>query len=116
MNHPNRTYVAIIASCGVFAAYASGGTGEYKLPWTGRGEVLAYRSCGCADSCWVAEVRNIKSGAVKAKLRCDCEKLHFRVQTRGPEQLYAESCSVINEATDKPKAIREEMDRLLSRR
>lgn len=34
--------------------------GSYKLNWDVPGEELIYRSCGCADACWVAEVRSVR--------------------------------------------------------
>jgi len=49
----------------------------YKLNWDVPSEELIYRSCGCADACWVAEVRSVRKMTVKATLRCDCEKLYF---------------------------------------
>lgn len=91
------------------AARASGGTGEYDLDWPVRGERLAYHSCGCADDCWVAELR--RGRAVRARLRCDCEKLYFW-RPGGGEQLVGEECSATNHA-DKPSAIRQHLQRLL---
>lgn len=57
---------------------ASSGNPIDKLDWQVPGEELIYRSCGCADSYWVAEVRSTKRPRiVKATLSCDCEKLLF---------------------------------------
>jgi hypothetical protein len=94
----------------VSAAQASGGSGEYDLDWPVRGERLAYHSCGCADDCWVAELR--RGRAVRARLRCDCEKLHFWRPGGGGEQLVGADCSATNHA-DKPTAIRQHLQRLL---
>lgn len=98
------------------AALASGGTGEYPLDWRGRGEVLAYHSCGCADGCWEAEVRPARGRKVLARLRCDCEKLYFYRPGHGPERVVAASCDAINEHDGKAELIRREMERLLRRR
>jgi hypothetical protein len=94
------------------SALASGGTGEYELAWPVRGEILAYHSCGCADSCWVAEVRTARTNAVKSRLRCDCEKLYFS-PGEADERIVAESCNSINDAANKPDAIRRDMAHLL---
>ncbi|MYM66044.1 hypothetical protein GTP45_04220 [Pseudoduganella sp. FT55W] len=68
----------------------------YKLNWNVAGEELVYRSCGCADSCWVAEVRRIKQKqSIKATLRCDCEKLYFS-EAKGVEKMVAEDCDAFN--------------------
>jgi len=96
-------------------ACAAGGTGAYTLPWRGKGEILRYHSCGCADACWVAEVRVAKTGAVKARLRCDCEKLYAVYPWPGKERLYAESCGVVGDGADKPRAISQELEKLLQR-
>lgn len=96
----------------VFEARASGGTGEYDLDWSRRGERLAYHSCGCADACWVAEVRNRQSRAVRGRLRCDCEKLYFWQPGHGGERVVAESCDETNNP-DKPNAIRKHLEHLL---
>lgn len=96
----------------VFQAQASGGTGEYDLDWSRRGERLAYHSCGCADDCWVAEVRGRRSRAVRGRLRCDCEKLYFWQPGRGGERVVAESCDETNNL-DKPNAIRQHLEHLL---
>ena len=53
--------------------------GESKMPWNRKNEVLMYHSCGCADACWVAEVRNKRTGSVKIRLRSNCEKIFQRV-------------------------------------
>ena len=95
--------------------HAAGGTGSYTLPWSTHGEVLEYRSCGCGDSCWVAELRDARTKALKARLRCDCERLHATVGPRGKERAQAASCPVGGDGIDKPQAIGEAMQRLLRR-
>ncbi|MDD5365900.1 MAG: hypothetical protein PHR30_11210 [Gallionellaceae bacterium] len=93
--------------------HASGGTGEYELDWPARGEILVYHSCGCADSCWVAEVRSVRPKTVRSRLRCDCEKLYFSHPGRSRERIVSDSCRGINESKNKPDAIRRNMERLL---
>ena len=75
------------------AVQAAGQHHKYNLDWPRAGEVLTYRSCGCADSCWTAELR--KGKKLKARLRCDCEKLYFTKEL-GPEQKIADSCDEFN--------------------
>lgn len=40
-----------------------------------KGETATYISCGCADTCWIAEIKYNKTSQVKAKLRCNSEKV-----------------------------------------
>ena len=108
---------AIVLSC-----HAVGGTGEYPLPSPTAGEVLVYRSCGCGDACWVAEVRDARKRTVKARLRCDCEQLHASVAPGLKEALHAERCDAIyaegddTDKADKPTAIARALRQLLGRR
>jgi hypothetical protein len=51
-----------------------------------------YRSCGCADSCWVAEVRARRSRVVKATLKCDCERLSYAKGPGAKEQVLEQAC------------------------
>lgn len=95
------------------ALWAAGGT--YPLDWGRPGEVLEYRSCGCADSCWVAQVKNRRTRQTLATLRCDCERLFSRVGARGPEVPRAASCAAFEGVADKPGAIRQALEELLGR-
>jgi len=93
--------------------HAIAGTGEYNLDWRVDGEVLAYHTCGCADACWIAEVRHTTTNAIQSRLRCDCEKLYFSHPGLSNENIVSESCSSINENADKPDAIRQTIEYLL---
>lgn len=84
----------------------------YKLDWDVPGEELVYRPCGCADLCWVAEVRSVKNMSVKATLRCDCEKLHFG-EPNGSESVVARSCDDFN-GDGKTELIRERVRELMT--
>jgi len=75
------------------AAKAAAQHSTFELDWNRKGEVLTYRSCGCADSCWIAELR--KGKKLKARLRCDCEKLYFAKEL-GREQIVADNCDAFN--------------------
>jgi hypothetical protein len=75
------------------AVQAAGQHPKYNLDWPRAGEVLSYQSCGCADSCWTAELKQGKQ--LKARLRCDCEKLYF-TKEGGQEQKVADSCDEFN--------------------
>ncbi len=94
---------------------AAGGTGPYPLDWGRAGETLEYRSCGCGDHCWVAQAKRVSSRKTLATLRCDCERLFARVGTSGPEVERSASCSAINDADRKPRAIREALEQMLGR-
>lgn len=88
-----------------------------KLEWGNSTEVLEYRSCGCADSCWVAEIKSKKTRRLMARLRCDCEKSYFSIGSSKiggrSERIYENNCSRF-ENDDKFKAINESMKQLLT--
>ncbi|KRB83256.1 hypothetical protein ASE26_12295 [Duganella sp. Root198D2] len=90
------------------AVQAAGQHRQYNLDWPRAGEVLTYQSCGCADSCWTAELR--KGKKLKARLRCDCEKLYF-AKERGREEQVADNCDAFN-AVDKMDQITQRMKEL----
>lgn len=81
-----------------------------KLSWPNQKETLEYHTCGCADGCWVAELRKIDTRELKAKLSCDCEKLYLAKGTHHA-QLYADSCSAF-EIDEKFKEITKEMHKI----
>ena len=89
-------------------AIAAGQHSKFELDWNRKGEVLTYQSCGCADSCWVAELR--KGKKLKARLRCDCEKLYFAKEL-GREQKVADNCDAFN-AEGKMELISQRMKEL----
>ena len=95
-------------------ACAAGGSGTYPLEWGRPGEVLEYRSCGCADSCWVATVKHRKTRQTLAQLRCDCEKAYATVGPKGEERSFADTCHAF-ETPEKPQAIRQALESLLGR-
>ncbi|WP_052080928.1 hypothetical protein [Pseudomonas sp. ML96] len=92
-------------------AFAAGGSGEYELDWPVAGETLAYRSCGCGDACWVAQVRDVASGEPKATLSCDCEALFYAAGSAEKQSLN-ESCQAINQGEDKAALIRSRLQQL----
>jgi len=94
-------------------AWSAGGTGSTALPWKHPGETLVYRSCGCADACWVAEVRDRRTSAVKARLRCDCEVLHFERPAEAAPPVTLGSCETLNRSDRKADAIGAALDALL---
>ncbi|PJI97543.1 hypothetical protein CLU85_2335 [Acidovorax sp. 69] len=109
--------IAALGCAGAIAprgAQAGGGTGSYPLGWSRPGEVLEYRSCGCADACWVAQVKNRQTRQTLAALRCDCAKAYATVGARGRERVYAETCAAF-EAGDKSTAIQQSLEALLDR-
>jgi hypothetical protein len=101
-------FMAISAS-----VFAAGGTGKYTLPWNVKGQVLEYHSCGCADACWIAEVRNTQTKTVVARLRCDCEQLYFSTKGQTQEQKIPQACAQLE---NKPEFIRQTLNELLVRK
>jgi hypothetical protein len=112
-----RTVIAII-TCLFSVALSAATYGEsghlYKLPWNNPTEVLEYCSCGCADSCWTAEVRTKKTKSLKAKLRCDCEKLYVFIPEEHAERVYQENCSAF-ENDYKMEIIKKSLEKILNR-
>ena len=92
------------------ASMAAGGTGKYPLPWPVKTQTLLYHSCGCADACWVAEVKNNQTQRLLAPLRCDCENLYFSVGNQGQEQSDPRACAAPD---NKPGFIRDTLQQLL---
>jgi hypothetical protein len=92
--------------CAIFAVFVLAAAGNifaqsgytYTLNWNVPDEELTYYSCGCADSCWVAEVRDTKhEKRIIAALRCDCEKLYFS-DAEGTETIVSEDCDAFKES------------------
>ncbi|MFZ6655313.1 hypothetical protein [Undibacterium sp. TJN19] len=104
VRHLVKANVIALLTCSAIA-WASGGTGEYTLDWPIRGELLAYHSSGCADACWVAEVRKKSTRRIRARLRCDGDQLYFSRPGKGAEQLLPEGCANYNDSNDKPRLI-----------
>lgn len=94
-------------------APAVSGHETYVLPWKNKSEQLTYHSCGCADSCWVAELRGSKTKRLKATLRSDCSKLLAIYPANSPERELSKSVSEINDKVDKIKMISNEMKNLV---
>lgn len=114
-----KNAVSMALALGVLqGAFASSGNPETKLAWPNKAEVLMYHSCGCADACWVAEVRDKKSRRVKQYLSCDCEVLHFGTTSKKAETS-SESCTAWSAPTaemgSKDKLIENKMKKLLGR-
>lgn len=110
MNYRNNA-LAVLFCLAASSSFAAGGTGEYELDWPIAGETLAYRSCGCGDSCWVAEVRDKASEQPRAALSCDCEQL-FYAPAGGQKQPLNESCEAINLGADKAALIGSKLQQL----
>lgn len=97
------------------SAWGAGGTGVIALAWKHPGETLVYRSCGCADACWLAEVRDRRTSAVKARLRCDCEVLHFEQLAAATPSVELGRCELLNGSDRKAGAIAEMLEEQLAR-
>lgn len=85
----------------------------YVLGWKNKSEQLTYHSCGCADSCWVAELRESKTKSLKATLRSDCSKLHAIYPANSPERELPRPASEINDRVDKMDMISKEMKNII---
>lgn len=97
----------------IFSAQ-SFGSQVYNLDWNDPREVLEYHSCGCADSCWIAELKDKKKKSLKIRLRCDCERLYVAYKSLKKERVYKTNCDVFEakQANAKSKAIIQEMRKL----
>lgn len=84
----------------------------YTLPWENKSQVLEYRSCGCADSCWVAELRAKKGRKLLAGLRCDCTRLWVIPSPGAKEVEYRPTCEGFD-VEGKLDRITEEMRRVV---
>ena len=93
-------------------AYAESGKFQ-TLDWVNPNEKLVYHSCGCADSCWVADLVNKKTNASKIQLSCDCEVMHLKVN--GTETVFQGSCQEF-EKEDKFQIIIDKMIEIQSER
>lgn len=91
----NKAVLLSILALALFAfsewVLASSGNHIVQLSWGSKAEVLEYHSCGAADVCWVAQVKNKKTKKRIAMLRCDGERLFSRVG-RNPEAIAGEDC------------------------
>ena len=112
---PVTAFVAILFTLLANSVFASSDPSTYSLPWAKKSEQLTYRSCGCADSCWIAELRERKSKRLKAVLRCDCSNLHVVYPANSPEIELQESCAEINGRSDKMDAVSTRMNRLIDK-
>ncbi len=95
-------------------AAASSDPGTASIAWTNKSEMLTYSSCGCADSCWVAELRERASKRLKARLRCDCATLFARYPANASERELPGSCAAINDSDGKMAAIAQTMKRMVA--
>lgn len=96
------------------SAAASSDPGTASIAWPNQSEVLSYRSCGCADSCWVAELRERTSKRLKARLRCDCATLFARYPANSGERELPGSCAAINDSDSKMGAIAHTIKQLVA--
>jgi len=114
---PQFFQVAIVMLLGVHGGSATSSSNPqvYSLPWNAKGESLIYRSCGCADECWVAELKTRNSKRFIARLRCDCSSLYVTYPANSVEQKYADSCSALNDRPDKMSEISKEMKTIIER-
>lgn len=74
-----------------------------------------YRSCGCGDACWVAEVRERKTKKVLSRLSCDCSSLNYSADGRAPAVPLHESCEAMNQSASKAEQIGTKIEQLRRR-
>jgi hypothetical protein len=85
----------------------------YALSWSNPKEVLIYRSCGCADACWTATVKDKKTGAVKATLKRNCDRLAYALGRR-PLQALTMPLEPFD-SENKNQKIKQTLERILGR-
>jgi hypothetical protein len=85
----------------------------YTLQWANKSEELTYQSTGCADACWIAELRERKTKRVKARLLCDGSNLHGIYPAKSSQRDLQRSCAEMNWSTEKMDLIPEEMRNLV---
>jgi hypothetical protein len=85
----------------------------YVLAWSNPKEVLTYRSCGCADACWTATVKVKKTGAVKATLKRNCDRLAYALGRR-PLQALNMPLELFD-SENKNQEIKQTLERVLGR-
>jgi len=111
--HPTQLSILLVLTLYGSYAYSSSYPQRYTLAWAVKGEQLTYRSCGCADECWVADLRTGNRKRLKAKLRCDCSSLYVTYPVNAAEQKRAESCPM-NDGPDKMAEISKEMKAIVA--
>ncbi len=87
----NFNFIFIFISFFLFSAHAESGRYSH-LDWPIANELVRYHSCGCADSCWVAELLDKKSRKVKLSLKCDCEKLSVSYEDFQKKEILQNDC------------------------
>lgn len=108
--------LAITILLGAGQCAASFGNPADQPLWTGKQERIVYNTCGCADSCWIAELKDRQTRRTKAALRCDCQQLYFK-RAGQREHVIEDNCNVFeNAAGNKEAIIRKTMGRLLHRK
>ncbi|OFW90150.1 MAG: hypothetical protein A3J37_02330 [Alphaproteobacteria bacterium RIFCSPHIGHO2_12_FULL_45_9] len=81
-------FIAFVLGFSFSSAYASGN--KHNMDWPNPQEKLVYYSCGCADSCWVADLQDKVKNTSKIELWCDCETMHLKI--KGVEKPYDGEC------------------------
>lgn len=116
--------VALLISCIIASAYfpSQGYAKDFQttihpvtfIDWPTPHERLEYKSCGCADSCWVAKLwdQSTKKRRLKLQLRCDCKTVFLKLAGQKEELQYENSCQKY-ETMDKFTIIPEEIRKIL---
>ena len=105
--------LSIVWGAGSSEVLASGGNPVSQLEWKFKKEVLEFHSCGSADACWIAEVKQKKSKRTIAKLRCDGENLFSKVGEKAETEV-VDGCAPF-EGDNKFQEIPEALRKLLGR-
>ena len=84
-----------------------------QIEWPNKKQRLEYRTCGCADSCWTAQLWDIsrKKRKLLASLRCDCESIWAKVGNK-KEYQHEKTCDVYGDMS-KMTYIRTQMQELI---
>lgn len=92
----------------------------FELDWPHSGERLVYGSRGCADECWMADVRDKRGNRLIGRLQCDGKTLSYDQPSVRAKGIVVGTCDDINDSAargvkSKFEAIPEILERLLAR-
>ena len=110
--------VGLIGLAATGTAHAMSGETQ-RLPWPHAGETLRHTTCGCADSCWSAELRDTRTHQLKLRLQCASLQLQLTRPTRTPgmkaEPEVLGTCEAIHASPQKFDLIQDKLKSLRAR-
>ena len=99
----------------LFYSFSAPCGSKYNLDWDNPKEFLEYHSCGCSDSCWIADLKTKKTNKLKLRLQCDCEHLTYSFPDQDNEVILSKDCKEFQCTTTncKPILIKSKIEQLL---